>query len=161
MIVYKGVRAYTDDAGVEVWRSITRYHTNRASVIYKIGEEALPADGCGPLAAFESLKVLLDFLHLIWSPTGECWQEARVLRCESEIIEDYTHLPPEEWRTPLSLWTTDAACWRYGMSLADLPPGTVLCGSITPIKQLFLPSFESVRRVGSRELAELMEDDAP
>ena len=110
MIVFKVVKRYRNGVSVSAMAPVA------PSVKYDVNKETIPKEDCGPLCAFVSLDCALKW--------AENFTETHILKV---FIAKAT--PSKQKR----IWG------RYpdrGFLIEQLPRGTVLCDSITPISEM-------------------------
>jgi len=100
-----------------------------ASVTYAIGQKTVPKQGAGPLTIFESLSHL-KFFFIDFNLDLRINYSYFILEC---YIEPYEKKPETIER--YVLWNPRKNSF---LRETDLPIGTVLCKSITPIEKIGL-----------------------
>lgn len=118
MQAYKVAQKINEDT----FGSATLSTANKYFLQYRIGERAVPK--IGGIFAFETLGDALNFTSISSKET--------ILVCEAEVDKDLT------WITRICFTPAQhniSAFWkRQGPDLIDIPEGTVLCKSLTPLR---------------------------
>ena len=102
---------------------------------YALGDPAVPHLDCGPLAAFETLDQVRDFLEIIRFKREAPYA---VFLCEVDAVE------PRANEHGYILWDQSG----IGVEGINLPRGTIFCARIMLIEEIF-PPWASVRRLRS------------
>jgi hypothetical protein len=117
-MAYKLLRERYRKDGSKFFISLTKDWIG-AGVEYKVGEATKPVPGNGPLAAFKSLNDVAFFKKEYG------WSYVLLFRCR--IRKD---MKQEK------LWYKDGTGYICKKDKKYLPPGTILCKSITITKQI-------------------------
>ena len=128
MKAFKFVRREEKPDGTIVMRSMTICLGDPGCTLYAIGYPSVPPPNCGPLTAFKNIQSLLDFMIGIYWP-----EKDRILEVEAQIWT--SHNP--EMRQMATLWRVLPRSRKTETrTLYSLPQGTLLCSSVTPIKDI-------------------------
>lgn len=112
MIVYKACKTLNG-------KTVSSSAPKEGEVEYKIGETTVPREGCGPLAACESVEKIIEELGLwYYIPTYIYY------KCEAEVIED----PDTD-----GLWVNNKAKESNMLQIEHFTH-TLFCSSITPLE---------------------------
>jgi hypothetical protein len=94
---------------------------------YEVGKKTTPSKGCGPLAAFSNLKEAKEFMN------RECLLSttyAKIFECKAVRSRSKQRML---WRRVLDIKEKRGFYIRPWL---NLPPGTILCSSVTLTKEV-------------------------
>lgn len=120
--VYKIVYVTDDGQHVSFSAQFFKSWVPEFGLEYKLGERTVPKYGCGPLAAFDGLDSLQEFLKcFVGERQGFDYSRFVVYRCECARSSEF------------SVWYRHQDKGNF-MSQSKFEPGTVLCDWIKPVE---------------------------